>query len=102
MDRLAEQTGETVVLSVPKGGHVLDVARSGLRRLVRATAWIGRASSLHACSDGKVFLAFGAAALPEGAPLEALTAKTITDARKIQGELEEVRSSSRSNVTSAR
>jgi DNA-binding IclR family transcriptional regulator len=57
---------------------------------------------LHACSDGKVFLAFGAAALPEGAPLEALTAKTITDARKIQGELEEVRSSSRSNVTSAR
>jgi IclR family acetate operon transcriptional repressor len=91
MDRLAEEAGETVVLSVPKGGHALDVAQSGRPYLVRATTWIGRASPLHACSDGKVFLAFGAASLPEGAPLEALTAKTITDARELERELKDVR-----------
>jgi DNA-binding IclR family transcriptional regulator len=91
MDELARQTRETVVLSVPTGNRGLDVAEAGPRRLVRATTWIGRSSPLHACSDGKVFLAFGAASLDESAALEAVTAATITDARRLDGELSRVR-----------
>jgi DNA-binding IclR family transcriptional regulator len=91
MDELARQTKETVVLSVPRGNRGLDVAEAGPRRLVRATTWIGRSSPLHACSDGKIFLAFGAASLGEAAALEVVTAATITDARRLEGELAVVR-----------
>ena len=91
MDALAARTGETVVLSVPAGDEALDVAQAGSAHLVGATTWIGRRTPLHASSDGKVFLAYGAAALPSGRPLEARTARTVTAAAKLERQLARAR-----------
>ncbi len=91
MEALAAQTGETVVLSVPAGNEALDVAETGASHRIRASTWIGRRTPLHASSDGKVFLAFGAAALPSDARLEALTARTVTDRRDLARQLADTR-----------
>ncbi len=91
MDRLAAETGEAVVLSVPVGDEALDVAQAGSAHLIGATTWIGRRTPLHASSDGKVFLAFGAAEIDRSRPLEPLTARTITDLSKLDGELTRTR-----------
>ncbi|MDP9400843.1 MAG: IclR family transcriptional regulator [Actinomycetota bacterium] len=61
MERLAEDTSETVVLSVPEGDEVVDVAQVSGPYLVGARNWVGRRTPANACSDGKVLLAFGAA-----------------------------------------
>jgi DNA-binding IclR family transcriptional regulator len=90
MDELAARTGETVVVSVPREDEAVDVAQVDSRFLVGGTSWVGRALPLHATSDGKVFLAFGAAHLPEGA-LEPLTERTITDLARLARELALVR-----------
>ena len=91
MDALAVQTGETVVLSVPAGNEALDVAQAGAGHRISASTWIGRRTPLHASSDGKVFLAFGAADLGSDAPLEALTGRTVTDRRELERQLVEAR-----------
>ena len=46
----------------------------------------------HCTAVGKVLLAFGAARLPDGAPLEPLTSRTIVDRARLDAELEHVRS----------
>lgn len=91
MDRLARQIGETVVLSVLESGEAVDVAQASGSHLVGVRNWIGRRSPLHASSDGKVFLAFGAASIARGR-LPALTGHTITDRRRLAAELRQVRS----------
>ena len=87
MDALAAETGETVVLSVPAGNAALDVAQTGAGHRIRASTWIGRRTPLHASSDGKVFLAFGALALSSDARLEALTGQTVTDRQELERQL---------------
>lgn len=76
MERLADETRETVVLSVAEADHVVDVAQVSGPFLVGARNWVGRRTPAHACSDGKVLLAFGAAP---------------PSARALREELEEVR-----------
>jgi DNA-binding IclR family transcriptional regulator len=90
MDRLAQQTGETVVVSVLEGDQAIDVAQAEGSHLVGVRNWIGRRSPLHASSDGKVFLAFGAAKVAPGR-LPALTAQTITNRRRLADEVRQVR-----------
>jgi DNA-binding IclR family transcriptional regulator len=87
MDALAAQTGETVVLSVPAGDEALDVAQAGSMHVIGATSWIGRRTPLHASSDGKVFLAFGAAELTSAGPLQPLTARTVTNRAELARQL---------------
>jgi len=91
MEELARETGETVVLSVPSGRKAVDVAQVDTRYLVGATSWVGRRLPLHATSDGKVLLAFGAAELEEEEALERVTPWTITGRAELEQELGEAR-----------
>jgi DNA-binding IclR family transcriptional regulator len=90
LDALAGETGETLVLSVPAGGEALVVAQADSRYRVGASSWIGSSTPLHASSDGKVLLAFGAAELAPG-PLAPLTGATITKRAELERRLEEIR-----------
>jgi DNA-binding IclR family transcriptional regulator len=91
MATLAAETAETVVLSVPAGDEALDLAQTGSSHLIGASTWIGRRTPLHASSDGKVFLAFGAAELPARRSLAKVTANTVTDRAELDRELARAR-----------
>ena len=78
MRRLAEESGETANLFLPRPASIEAIAQIDGRHLLGATNWIGRELDLHCTAAGKVFLAFGAAELPAG-ELRRLTAATITD-----------------------
>ena len=91
MNELADETGECVVLSVPRGHEAVDVAQVDARYLVGGTSWVGRRLPLHATSDGKVFLAFEAAALAPGDALARVTRHTIVDRPELERALAEVR-----------
>ena len=90
LDRLAAASGETVNLGVatPLGVDQLDERDS--RHFIGSTNWIGKQVPYHCTAQGKVFLAFGAAALPD-APLERHAPRTIVDLDHLSRELEAVR-----------
>src|SRR5512132_4687044 len=94
LEELAERTRETVNLGVVSGDGVLYLDQVSSGQLVASTNWVGRRTPLHCSSSGKVFLAH----MPEqllqqvlGRPLEALTARTVTDPARLRRQLEEVR-----------
>ena len=90
MRRLAEESGETAnpILCRPAGTEA--IAQIDGEHLLGATNWIGRELGLHCTAAGKVFLAFGAAELPDG-ELAASAPATITDRRRLHNELEAIR-----------
>jgi len=88
---LADATGETAVVSVAAGREAVDVLQEDARRAVGARSWVGRRTPLHATSDGKVLLAFGAGRLDSSTPLEKVARGTITDRAALERELERVR-----------
>ena len=91
MDELAARTGETVTLAIPAGrSELTTVAQVDTPHVVGTRPWIGRSTPVHATSDGKVCLAFGASELPPG-PLVALTPRTHTDRRALRRELAAIR-----------
>ena len=90
MEELAGESGEAVVLSVPLDGEAIDVAQVDTRYRVGGKTWIGRRTPLHATSDGKIFLAFGAATLAPGR-LERIAERTITSRAALERELADVR-----------
>src|SRR5918994_230613 len=53
---------------------VEHLAQRDSRHLIGVTSWVGRRVPLHAAANGKVFLAFGAAPIPDR--LDALTPHT--------------------------
>src|SRR5262249_56644796 len=83
-------SGETVTLGVatPLGVDQLD-ERDG-RHFIGSTNWIGKQVPYHCTAQGKVFLAFGTAALPE-TPLERHAARTIVDRGQLVRELDAAR-----------
>jgi DNA-binding IclR family transcriptional regulator len=88
--RLADESGETANVIVPRPAGTEAIAQVDGRHLLGATNWIGRELPLHCTAAGKVFLAFGAAQLPQG-ELEQLTPATITDRERLWRELEAIR-----------
>jgi IclR family transcriptional regulator, acetate operon repressor len=78
MHRLAEDVRETVTLAAPVAGAVVTIAHVDGPHFISSSNWIGVHAPPHACSDGKVLLAFGALSRPRP-PLERLAHKTITD-----------------------
>jgi IclR family transcriptional regulator, acetate operon repressor len=88
--RLAAESGETANLILPRPGGTEAVAQVDGSHLLGVSNWVGRPLGLHTTAAGKVFLAFGAATLPDG-ELESLTAETITDRERLDAELAEVR-----------
>jgi IclR family transcriptional regulator, acetate operon repressor len=91
LERLGDATGETVDLAVPvPGGLEHYLAQVDSRHFLGTTNWVGRRLPHHCTAVGKVFLAFRAARLPRGR-LERLTPATITDPKRLESELADVR-----------
>jgi IclR family acetate operon transcriptional repressor len=86
---LADESGETINLAVPTPAGVEQIAQRDSRHFIALTNWVGRRVPLHATSNGKVFLAFAAAPVPDR--LERLTPRTITERVKLEKELDRVR-----------
>jgi IclR family transcriptional regulator, acetate operon repressor len=90
MRRLAAESGETVNLMVRTERGAEAIAQVDGRHVLGASNWVGRPVPDHCSAAGKVFLAFGASALPPGA-LERRTERTLTDRPMLERELEAVR-----------
>lgn len=82
---LVDATGETATLSLPGETETMTVDFVQSASSVQSVARIGRPSVAHATATGKVFLAWGGR-LPDG-PLQAFTARTITDGDDLEAEL---------------
>jgi IclR family transcriptional regulator, acetate operon repressor len=90
MDKLSEQTGETINLAVPYGASILNIAEVASTYILSCSGgWIGRRTKPHAVANGKVLLAFGAIPVPR--QLERYTEHTITCHDTLAAELEAVR-----------
>jgi DNA-binding IclR family transcriptional regulator len=95
LDRLAEQTGESVLLGILDEDAVLYLDRGDAPNGLRMSANAGRRSPLHATASGKVLLAF--VGDPElfnrviSQPLPRLTRTTITDPSVLRQEIAQVR-----------
>jgi DNA-binding IclR family transcriptional regulator len=93
LERLAEETGETVSLAVAKRFNLVYIDQVEAATIM-SPSWLGRAVPLHATSSGKAFLAW----LPPEerdaltpARLNRYTDATITTRRDLEEELEAVR-----------
>jgi DNA-binding IclR family transcriptional regulator len=91
LDALARSSGETVNLAVPGPSGVEHIAQADSRHFLGAGQWVGRTVDYHCTANGKVFVAFARASLPDALP--ARTAATITQPERLQVELEAVRAS---------
>jgi DNA-binding IclR family transcriptional regulator len=90
MEKVSQQTGETVNLAVPDGEDVLNVAEVPSTYILSCSGgWIGRRTRPHAVANGKVLLAYGA--LPQPRTLERYTPQTITTPGALAAELDQVR-----------
>ena len=82
LERLAEETGETVNLAILDGARVVNIDQIAGPHLVVNVNWVGKRTPLHCTSSGKVFLAHLSdrerARLLRG-QLERLTPSTIVD-----------------------
>ena len=87
---LSSETSETVTLSAPGERDAVTVDFVQSPASVQSVARIGRPSVAHATATGKIMLAFGGH-VPASAPLEAYTARTITDPGRLAAEVEQVR-----------
>jgi IclR family transcriptional regulator, acetate operon repressor len=90
MERLSQQTGETVNLAVPDGPAVLNVAEVPSSYILNSSGgWIGRRTTPHAVANGKVLMAYGAVPVP--AQLDRYTPQTVTSPDALAAELAAVR-----------
>jgi IclR family acetate operon transcriptional repressor len=94
LERLAEETQETVNLAVLDGLEVVNVDQVAGRHSVLNVNWVGRRTPVHCTSNGKVLVAH----LPEdrwerilAGPLERRTPRTITDPEMLRVQLREAR-----------
>lgn len=62
LDALAEECGETVNLGVPTPLGVDQLSQRDSRHFIGSTNWVGKRVPYHLTANGKVFLAWGAAA----------------------------------------
>jgi DNA-binding IclR family transcriptional regulator len=90
MEKISQQTGETVVLAVPDGEEVLNLAEVPSTYILSCSGgWTGRRTRPHAVADGKVLMAHGL--LPVPRTLERYTPRTITTHDRLAAELDRVR-----------
>jgi DNA-binding IclR family transcriptional regulator len=90
LERLAEQTSETVNLAVLDGDRVVNIDQIAAPHLVVNVNWVGKRTPLHCTSNGKVLLASlparERARLLRGR-LERLAPNTIVDKDLLQAQL---------------
>jgi IclR family acetate operon transcriptional repressor len=90
MEKLSQQTGETINLAIPDGTGILNVAEIPATFILSCSSgWIGRRTAPHAVANGKVLLAWGTIPVPR--ELARYTDHTITSAAALAAELAEVR-----------
>ena len=70
LDALAEASGETVNLAVATPLGVDQLSQRDSRHFIGSTNWVGKRVPYHLTANGKVFLAWGAAASDHGKPDE--------------------------------
>jgi DNA-binding IclR family transcriptional regulator len=87
--RLADESGETINLAVPTPLGVAHLAQRDSPHFVGVANWVGRHVPLHCTANGKVFLAYGVAPLPERP--ESRTRRTIVGRAELEAALEQVR-----------
>jgi IclR family acetate operon transcriptional repressor len=90
LERLGEQTGETINLGVERDCMIEQIAQVDSVYVIGVGNWLGRPVPLHCTALGKVLLAYGAASLPAGR-LERPTDRTITGRAELQADLAAVR-----------
>ncbi len=90
LERIAERTGETVNLGVPRGDSVVHAAQIDSRFVVGATSWMGIDVPPHCSALGKALYAAGALEVPDG-DLERCTPRTVVDPDELQAELARAR-----------
>jgi IclR family transcriptional regulator, acetate operon repressor len=89
LDALADLSGETLNLAVPAVGGVEHIAQVDSRHFLGTGQWLGRTVDYHCTAVGKVFMAFGRAAIVQ--PLRSYAPATITDPQRLADELKLVR-----------
>lgn len=90
LQRLSDETGETVNLAIPSSDKVVQIAQVESTFVLGATNWIGVDVPPHCSALGKVMFAEGAIPLPT-APLEKRTAHTLTSRTALLKQLQQVR-----------
>lgn len=94
LDALAEETGQTVLLCVPRGGRVICVHWAPVQSLRILVLRPGRSLPLHAGAEGRAALAFGVDD-PEAhlmaAPFPALTDRTLVTAAALREDIARTR-----------
>ncbi|MGH8961624.1 MAG: IclR family transcriptional regulator [Jatrophihabitantaceae bacterium] len=95
LSRLSAETAETATLSIRNGDQRIYVDQVLPRREVRMEVAIGSAHALHAGASSKAFLAFDSdeqiTAYIGRNGLKGLTAKTITDEKRLRRDLASIR-----------
>ena len=90
LERVGEETGETVNLGVPSGDAVLHVAQVDSTFVLGATNWVDVNVPPHCSALGKVLYAFDAIPMPRG-QLETPTPHTLASRAALERDLEAVR-----------
>lgn len=94
LDRLADATGEAVLLGILDDQTVLYIDRGQTTESFSMVANVGRRSPLHTNASGKVLLAWQSSEFIDdvlSSPLEGRTAYTVTDPDRLRAELVAVR-----------
>lgn len=97
LDRVREDTGESVNLGVREGDQMMVVIRAESKLPLRFSQEPGSKLPVHATAMGKASLAHAGSSIASEVaglrkPLEALTPHTITSPTKLRQELERIRS----------
>ena len=90
LEKIGEETGETVHLAVASGGRVGHLAQVDSTFLLGARDWTDVEVPPHCSALGKVLLAWRVLELPEG-PLERVTNRTLRTPRALEEDLRLVR-----------
>ena len=96
LERLVAEVDETVHLAVLEpSGSVMYISKVESPRSIRVQTQLGQLRPAWCTATGRALLAFnpGIAAKVLGAPLQALTAKTVTDPKRIRAILADVATS---------
>lgn len=94
LDRLADDSRETVNLAVLDDDEVVNVQQVSGPHLVRDVNWVGRRTPLNCVANGKALLAYQPSDTIErvlSGPLPRFTARTITNQERLRAELAQVR-----------
>lgn len=94
LQELSQFTGETVTLCVPEGDFAHYIDQIDSRRALQVKDWTGERLPLHACSDGKVYLASRSDEHIENflkQPMQRFTRNTLATPRALWKELRAIR-----------